>query len=42
VEHARVTKPIRKGELLTWENTAPPPNSRIAELRKLQDEIVFA
>ena len=42
VEHGRVTKPIRKGELLTWENTAPPPNSRIAELRKLQDDIVFA
>lgn len=42
VEHGRVTQPIRKGELLTWGNTQPPANSRIAALRQLQDKIVFA
>jgi predicted homoserine dehydrogenase-like protein len=42
VEHAQVIQPIRKGELLTWANTQPPANSRIAKLRQLQDAIVFA
>jgi predicted homoserine dehydrogenase-like protein len=42
VENGRVIQPIRKGELLTWANTQPPANSRIAELRQLQDNIVFA
>ena len=42
VENGRVTQAIRKGELLTWDNTQPPAKSRIAELRQLQDEIVFA
>jgi hypothetical protein len=42
VEHGLVTQPIRKGELLTWANTQPPANSRIAAMRQLQDQIVFA
>lgn len=42
VENGRVTQAIRKGELLTWANTQPPAQSRIAELRQLQDNIVFA
>ena len=42
VENGRVIQPIRKGELLTWANTQPPANSRIAKLRQLQDDIVFA
>ena len=42
VERGTVTQPIRKGELLTWANTRPPANSRIAELRQLQDQIVYA
>ncbi len=42
VENGLVTQPIRKGELLTWANTQPPAQSRIAELRQLQDNIVFA
>lgn len=42
VEDGRVLKPIRKGELLTWNNALPPADSKIAKLRQLQDEIVFS
>ena len=42
VEHGLVTQPIRKGELLSWANTQPPADSRIAAMRQLQDQIVFA
>ena len=42
VEEGRVLTPIRKGELLTWSNARPPANSKIAKLRQLQDDIVFA
>ncbi|MEO1109865.1 MAG: SAF domain-containing protein [Pseudomonadota bacterium] len=38
---AMVTRPIKKGELITAQNTALPNNSKIAELREKQDEIVF-
>ncbi|MEM9430378.1 MAG: homoserine dehydrogenase [Pseudomonadota bacterium] len=38
---AVVTKPIAKGALLTAENTALPPGSKIAELRRRQDEMVY-
>lgn len=36
----RVTAPIAKGELLTEANTALPPDSFIAALRRRQDEMV--
>lgn len=38
---ATVTQPIRKGELITGLNTALPANSRIVELRRRQDEMLF-
>ncbi|MBD0415722.1 NAD(P)H-dependent oxidoreductase [Oryzicola mucosus] len=36
-----VTAPIRKGELLTYANSAVAPGSKIAELRARQDKIVY-
>jgi len=36
-----VTAPIRKGELITYQNAAPAPGSRIAELRARQDKLVY-
>ncbi|MCT8991268.1 NAD(P)H-dependent oxidoreductase [Chelativorans sp. SCAU2101] len=36
-----VTRPIAKGMLITYDNAAPPPGSRIAELRARQDALVF-
>ncbi|AMM84219.1 SAF domain-containing protein [Martelella sp. AD-3] len=36
-----VTAPIRKGELITSDNTRLPEDSRIAALRDLQDQILF-
>jgi len=38
---ATVRLPIKKGELLTQDNVALPPNSKIAELRRRQDEMIF-
>ncbi len=38
---ATVTRAVKKGELLTRANTALPPNSRIAELRRRQDEMIY-
>ena len=38
---ATVTAPIRKGELITRDNTALPPGSRIAEMRDRQDRMIF-
>lgn len=38
---ARVTAPIRKGELITYANAEVPANSRIAALRARQDEMLF-
>jgi predicted homoserine dehydrogenase-like protein len=38
---AVVTKPIRKGELITYENTTPPADSKIVQLRALQDLMIF-
>ncbi len=38
---AAVTKQIRKGELITYENTTPPVDSRIVQLRALQDQMIF-
>jgi predicted homoserine dehydrogenase-like protein len=36
-----VTRPIRKGDLITEDNTSLPEGSKIAELRKRQDDLVF-
>ncbi|EIM71689.1 homoserine dehydrogenase NAD-binding protein [Nitratireductor aquibiodomus RA22] len=36
-----VTKPIKKGELITSDNAAPPAGSKIAELRARQDKLVY-
>lgn len=36
-----VTKPIKKGELITYENTTPPADSKIVQLRALQDQMIF-
>ena len=36
-----VTAPIRKGELITSDNTNLPEDSRIAALRDLQDQMLF-
>lgn len=38
---AIVTGPIRKGELITYDNTTPPSDSKIVQLRALQDLMVF-
>ncbi len=40
IEGGTVTKPIRKGDLLTRANVAPPAGSKIVELRRLQDLMV--
>ena len=40
IEGGTVTKPIRKGELLTRAAVAPPEGSKIVELRRLQDLMV--
>ena len=37
-----VSAPIRKGELITYDNAAPPQGSRIAELRARQDDLLTA
>src|SRR5690606_14830150 len=36
-----VTRPIKKGELITYDNAAVAPGSRIAELRARQDKLVY-
>jgi len=41
LERARVTAPVRKGELLTHANTAVDAASRIVELRRRQDQLVY-
>ncbi|MDM8345981.1 SAF domain-containing protein, partial [Pseudochrobactrum sp. sp1633] len=38
---ARVLKPIKKGELITYDNAALPAGSRLAELRARQDKLVY-
>ncbi|WP_299617453.1 NAD(P)H-dependent oxidoreductase [Pelagibius sp.] len=37
-----VSAPIKKGELITYDNAAPPQGSRIAELRARQDDLLTA
>jgi len=36
-----VTRPIRRGELVTSDNVTLPRNSRIVELRRRQDELLY-
>ena len=36
-----VTAPIAKGALITSANAAPIPGSKIVELRKRQDKLVY-
>ncbi|KAB0537257.1 NAD(P)H-dependent oxidoreductase [Pseudochrobactrum saccharolyticum] len=38
---AKVLKPIKKGELITYDNAALPAGSRLAELRARQDKLVY-
>ncbi|MCB6184339.1 hypothetical protein LIN78_12365 [Leeia sp. TBRC 13508] len=40
LEKGIVTQPIRKGELLTFDNTAPDESALIFELRRRQDQLV--
>jgi predicted homoserine dehydrogenase-like protein len=40
LEKGRVTRAIRKGELLTRDNVAPDAGSRIVALRRRQDEML--
>ena len=41
LEKGRVLQPIRKGELLTYANVSVDSTSRIVELRRRQDELVY-
>jgi predicted homoserine dehydrogenase-like protein len=41
LEGGSVTAPIRRGELLTSANAAPPAGSRIAALRARQDKMIY-
>ena len=41
IEGGKVIAPIRKGELLTYANVAVDPNSRIVELRRRQDQMIY-
>ncbi|MEO7241579.1 MAG: homoserine dehydrogenase [Variovorax sp.] len=41
LERSKVTAPVKTGELLTYANTAVDPMSRLAQLRKRQDELVY-
>ena len=41
LEGGKVRKPVKKGELLTRENAAPDPTTRLYALRRLQDEMLY-
>jgi predicted homoserine dehydrogenase-like protein len=41
LEGGKVLKPVRKGELLTAENAAPDPSTRLFALRRKQDEMLY-
>jgi predicted homoserine dehydrogenase-like protein len=41
LEGGKVLKPVRKGELLTVENAAPDPTTRLFALRKRQDAMLW-
>lgn len=42
LEGGKVLKPVKKGELLTTDNAAPDPTTRLFELRRRQDEMLAA
>jgi predicted homoserine dehydrogenase-like protein len=42
LEGGKVTAPVRKGDLLTFDNAAPDPDAKLLELRRRQDELVLA
>jgi predicted homoserine dehydrogenase-like protein len=41
LEGGKVLKPVSKGELLTRDNAAPDPTTRLYALRRLQDEMLY-
>ena len=41
LEGGKVLKPVKKGELLTTDNSAPDPTTRLFELRRRQDEMLY-
>jgi len=41
LQNGTVTAPIKKGELITYANAVPQPGSKIAELRTLQDKMIY-
>lgn len=41
LQNGIVTAPIKKGELITYANATPKPGSKIAELRALQDKMIY-
>ena len=41
LEGGRVLKPVKKGELLTTDNAAPDPTTRLFDLRRRQDEMLY-
>ncbi len=41
LQNGIVKAPIKKGELITYANAAPPLGSKIAELRALQDKMIY-
>ncbi|MEN5298056.1 1-deoxy-D-ribulose 5-phosphate reductoisomerase [Brucella sp. TWI559] len=41
LQNGTVTASIKKGELITYTNAVPQPGSKIAELRALQDEMIY-
>ncbi len=41
LQNGRVTAPVRKGELLTYDNAEVPAGSKIAALRARQDALVY-
>jgi predicted homoserine dehydrogenase-like protein len=41
LEGGKVLKPVKKGQLLTTDNAAPDPTTRLFALRKRQDEMLY-
>ena len=41
LSNAAVTRPVRKGDLITYVNAAPDTNSKIVQLRALQDQMIL-
>jgi predicted homoserine dehydrogenase-like protein len=40
LEGGTVTAPVRKGELITYANAGPDPESGLVAMRRKQDELV--